>query len=134
MILKNAFVSINGVDLSDHIQEVNLEIGRESHDDTTMGDDTRSMTLGLKTWSLSLTLKQNFAAGKVDATLFAVYNAGDAVPIIVRVDKGAKSASNPEFTGDAVLESYTPLGQSVGDFATAPVQFAAAGDLTRAVA
>ena len=99
-----------------------------------MGDDTRSMTLGLKTWSLSLTLKQNFAAGKVDATLFAVYNAGDAVPVVVRVGKGAKSAGNPEFTGDAVLESYTPLGQSVGDFATAPMQFAAAGDLTRATA
>ena len=136
MILSNAFFSItpkNGsaVDLSDHIQELNLETGRESQDDTTMGQSTRTMESGLKTWSLAVTCKQDFAARKVDATLFAIYNSGDPAAIVVRPDKKAKAATNPEYTGSVVLESYAPLGQSVGDFHAATVQFAAAGDLTR---
>lgn len=131
MILKNAFFSLNGVDLSDHVQEISLELGREGQDDTTMGHNTRTMESGLKTWSLSVTFKQSFVAGKVDATLFGIYNTGNVVAIILRPEKGAKSATNPEFTGDVVLESYSPLGQSVGDFHTAPVQLAAAGNLTR---
>ena len=136
MILTNAFFSItpkNGsaVDLSDYIQEINLETGRESQDDTTMGQTTRTMESGLKTWTLSVTLKQNFAASKVDATLFGIYNSGDPAAITIRPDQKAKAATNPEYTGSVVLESYAPLGQSVGDFHAATVQFAAAGDLTR---
>ena len=136
MILSNAFFSItpkNGstVDLSDYIQEINLETGRESQDDTTMGQTTRTMESGLKTWSLAVTCKQNFAARKIDATLFAIYNSGDPAAITIRPDQGAKAATNPEYTGSVVLESYAPLGQSVGDFHAATVQFAAAGDLTR---
>ena len=136
MILSNAFFSItpkNGsaVDLSDYIQEINLETGRESQDDTTMGQTTRTMEAGLKTWTLSITLKQNFAASKVDATLFGIYNSGDPAAITIRPDQKAKAATNPEYTGSVVLESYAPLGQSVGDFHAASVQFAAAGDLTR---
>ena len=136
MILSNAFFSItpkNGstVDLSDHIQEINLETGRESQDDTTMGQTTRTMESGLKTWTLSVTCKQNFAASKIDATLFALYNSGDPATVKVRPDQKAKAADNPEYTGTVVLESYAPLGQSVGDFHAATVQFAAAGDLTR---
>ena len=136
MILSNAFFSItpkNGsaVDLSDYIQELNLETGRESQDDTTMGQTTRTMESGLKTWTLSITLKQNFAASKVDATLFGIYNSGDPAAITIRPDQKAKAATNPEYTGSVVLESYAPLGQSVGDFHAATVQFAAAGDLTR---
>ena len=136
MILSNAFFSItpkNGsaVDLSDYIQELNLETGRESQDDTTMGQTTRTMESGLKTWTLSITLKQNFTASKVDATLFGIYNSGDPAAITIRPDQKAKAATNPEYTGSVVLESYAPLGQSVGDFHAATVQFAAAGDLTR---
>ena len=136
MILSNAFFSItpkNGsaVDLSDYIQEINLETGLESQDDTTMGQTTRTMESGLKTWSLAVTCKQNFAARKIDATLFGIYNSGDPAAIVVRPDKKAKAATNPEYTGSVVLESYAPLGQSVGDFHAATVQFAAAGDLTR---
>lgn len=134
MILKNAFVSVNGVDLSDHVQEVSLEMGREGQDDTVMGHNTRTMESGLKTWSFSVTFKQNYNAAKVDATLFGVYNAGAAVAVAVRPDNGVKAATNPEFSGQAILESYTPLGQAIGDFATAPCSFTAAGDLTRSTA
>ena len=137
MILRNAFFSIKRKGqqppdiLSDHVQELNLETGRESQDDTTMGQATRTMESGLKTWSLTATLKQDHAAGEVDAVLFDIYNSGDAATITVRPDRKNKGADNPEYTGQVVLESYAPLGQSVGDFHAATVQFAAAGDLTR---
>ena len=44
---------------------------RRAQDDTVMGDTTRSEAPGLKNWELEGLFNQDYAAGEVDATLFA---------------------------------------------------------------
>jgi hypothetical protein len=129
-IYTNAFLSIGGTDLSDHVRQATITYNAEMQDKTAMGDLTRTRLGGLKDWSLEVNFNQDFAASNVDATLFPIV--GDSVAIILRPDAAAVSPTNPNFTGNAILESYAPLGGNVGDMAETPVTFQADGTLTRA--
>lgn len=122
-----------GTDLSDHVRDVNLQYGAEGVDDTVMGNDTRSVIAGLKEWSLEVEFAQDYDASKVDATLFPLVGAV-AFEVTVRNKSGAVSATNPNFYGNVILESYPPLAGEVGGLATTRAVFRPAGDLTRAVA
>lgn len=129
-VFTNAFLSIGGVDLSDHVRSVTLNYSAEMQDKTAMGDLTRTRLGGLLDWSLEVNFNQDFAASNVDATLFPLV--GTSPAIVLRGDAGVVSATNPEFQGNAVLESYAPLGGNVGDMAETPVTFPGDGTLTRA--
>ena len=127
-------VTINAVDLSDHVKSVTFDISANALDETAMADTTIHRIVGMKDWSVSVDFMQDFAAAKVDATLWAVYNGGAAVTIIVRPDSDAVGATNPNYTGSVVLTSYSPITGGVGDLATTSVTFEGAGALSRAVA
>lgn len=126
----NASLTVNGVDLSDHVQSVNLNYSAEELDSTAMGDDTRINLGGLKNWSFDVTFYQDYAASKVDATLFGIV--GTQVVVILIPVNATVTATNPSYTGTALVSSYNPLGNSVGDFAVTPVTFNSAGTLARA--
>lgn len=132
-IFTDAYVSINSVDLSDHVKSVSLEYSAEMHDNTAMGDTTRSKIAGFKNWSVTVEFMQDYASGAVDATLFP--RVGDvAFPIAVRPVKGsAISATNPEYQGNAVLEKYEPMKASIGELGMVSVTFQSASTLTRDV-
>jgi len=129
-VFTDASLVINSVDLSDHVQSVTLNYEAELQDDTTMGDDTRTNLGGLKNWSIDVQFAQDFASNEVDATLFSIV--GTAVTCVLKPTSGAVSSTNPSFTGSGLIASYNPMGNSVGDLATAPVTINAAGTLTRA--
>lgn len=129
-VFSNAFVSINGVDLSDHLRQATLNYSADMVDITAMGDGTRNKLGGLKDWSMELEFNQDHAAANVDATLFPLV--GTSFTVILRPTASAVSATNPNFTGTALLESYTPLTGPVGDVSTASVTLQGSGDLTRA--
>ena len=129
-VLTNASLVINSVDLSDHVRSVTLSYEAELQDDTTMGDDTRTNLGGLKNWSMDVEFTQDYDSAKVDATLWGII--GSAVTVVLKPTSGAVAATNPSYSGSGVIGSYSPLGNSVGDLAVAPVTIAAAGTLTRA--
>lgn len=130
-VFTDASVTINSVDLSDHVKSVSVDYSAAAEDDTVMGDDTKSSIAGLLEWSMSVEFAQDHAASKVDATLFPLIGAA-AFTVIVRPTSASVSATNPNFTGSAILTSYPPMGGGVGDFATTTAEFASAGTLSRA--
>ena len=133
-VFTDAEVVINSVDLSVHVMSVTLNYEGDLQEQTSMGDATRSRLSGLKDWSVEVGFKQDFAASKVDATLFSLIGAA-SVTVTVMADKSdGVSSTNPRYTGSAILGSYPPFGGSVGDLAVTTANFSAAGDLTRAVA
>lgn len=136
-VFSDAFVSINAVDLSDHVKSVTLTYGAELQEDTAMGDDTKSNTSGLKDWTIEVELYQDYTAAKVDATLFPLVG-GAAVALELRDDKSqAVAVDNPKFTGTGVVESYQPVGGSVGEIAMTKCTIRPGGatpTLTRATA
>lgn len=130
VVLSNAFLSINGVDLSDHVRQITLPFSSEPQDKTAMGDTTRERVGGLLDWSIDVEFNQDYAAAEIDDTLFALV--GTTFAVIIRPDAGVVSATNPQFSGTALLESYQPVGGSVGEIHTAPITLTASGPLTRA--
>lgn len=128
--LYNASVVINSVDLSDHVKSVTLNTGVEALDDTAMGDTTRSNLGGLLTWGLSIDFEQDYASGKVDATLDPLR--GTTTTFVVKADSGSVSATNPSWSGTGLLTAYDPINGAVGDLHMTQAQFASAGTLTRA--
>ena len=133
VVLKDAYVMINTVDLSDHVKSVKLSYSAAIHDDTAMGADSLSRLAGLKDWKMEVEFFQDYATGKVDATLFSLVGAA-AFAVHLKPVNTTIAATNPDFTGNAVIEGdYMPVGGSVGELATVTVTFAGDGDLTRDV-
>lgn len=132
-VLTNSYLLVNAVNLSTFVKSITLNWKAEMQDDTAMGDTARSRIGGLKDWDFEVEFFQDYAAGAVDATLFSLVGAA-AFAVEIRGDGGAVSATNPKYTGNAVLESYQPVGGTVGENQMAPARFLGVGTLTRATA
>jgi hypothetical protein len=132
-VFDNAFVSVNAVDLSDHVESVTLEHKADMLEETAMGDTNHQFLAGLKDWSLEVVFFQDYAAGSTDATLNALIGAA-AFALILRPDTGTKAVTNPEYTANAVLESHSPLTGGVGTLQKVTARFRPAGALARATA
>jgi hypothetical protein len=129
MVLTNAYVSINAVNLSPYVKTVTLAYKSEMQDDTAMGDTARSRIGSLKDFTLNVEFFQDFAASAVDATLFGIV--GSIVAIEIRGQNTTVSATNPKYMGNAILETYQPVGGSVGDNLMAPISMSGVGALSR---
>ena len=134
-VLKDAHVTINDVNLSDLVISITLPLSTAEIDKTCMGADSTARLPGLKGASLSIKFAQDFASGKVDATLWAVYNGGVAVAVKVRKSAtDSIGAANPEYQFNVIMSDYTAIDGSVGDLSGASAEFLSDGDVTRATA
>jgi hypothetical protein len=127
----NGYLTVNGVNLSDHVKSLTVQQGANLGDESAMGDTTQVNRAGVLTWSISATFIQDFAALSVDATLSPLIGAA-AFPIACRPLNAAQSATNPTWSGSAVLQDYQPIAGSHGDVPMiAAATFVSAGTLTR---
>lgn len=128
----DGFVSFGGTDISSYVTSVTLDYAAEMLDETAMGDTTRIMKGGLKTWSATLEMNQDFADNLIDEILFPLV--GTTGTLIVRPTSSAVGAANPNYTGTGIIENYNPFGNSVGELAKTTVTIQSAGTLSRATA
>jgi hypothetical protein len=133
MILRDAFVSINAVDLSLHVKEVEVSWDVSIEDVTTMGASGKQKLAGIEDDNFSITWLQDYAAAKVDATIAPLIRAA-AFAFEIRPTTAAVSATNPKFTGNALLASYQPVAGSVGSAHEVSSDFEVDGVITRATA
>lgn len=136
LVWTDAYLVVNSVNLSNHLRSLSLTYEAEMLDDTVMGTNgTRSNKPGLKNWQFDAEFLQDYAAGSVDATLFPLVGA-DPFAVEIRPTSAAVSATNPKYTGNAVLETYPPITGEVGTLAIVSATFRSGGGsaLTRATA
>lgn len=126
----DAYVTVNSVNLSDHVRQVTLNVSADELDTTAMGSTYRARIGGLKDWTVTVEFNNDYAASNVDATLWPLL--GTTTTIAIRATSGAKSATNPEYSGSVLVSQLAPVGGSVGDLATTSVTWQGAGTLTRA--
>ena len=132
LVLRDASVVVNGVDMSDHFAEIALETSRNIEEDTAMGAEGVSRLPGLRDESITGTLRQDFAASEVDATFWPLYSAGTAFTVVVKPTSAAVSATNPSFTATCLIEEYSPLSGEVGSVLDAEITMPVDGVITRA--
>jgi hypothetical protein len=129
-VLTDAVLTINAVDLSDWCKSATIEFEAEAIDETAMGDTTRTNIGGLKSWSLSADLMQDYASSAVDQTLWSLV--GTVVAVKLKATSAGNGATNPEYNGNALIQSYQPVGGSVGELHMTRLVAVSAGALSRA--
>lgn len=126
-IIKDASVTINGVDLSDQVAEVTVNTDVDDVDVSTMGTGVHEHLGGLGNDSITVKFLQNFAAAKVNATLWplkATAVSQPEFPIVVKPASGSVSTANPSFsTQKAILLTYQPIQGAVGARSEVDVTF-----------
>ena len=73
---------------------------------------------------------QDFANNQLDSLMWPLI--GTSVAVVIRPDSAALGPNNPQFSGSAILMSYPPLGNSVGELATGSITLEGNGPLVRA--
>lgn len=134
IVLTDAKVTINGVNLSDHIASITLN---ESADvvETTAFSSTAAKTrvAGLKDNSVTLEFHQDFAANNVEATINGTTSlVGTVTTIVVQPTSAAVSATNPSYSFSALVSEWQSLSGSVGELSTASVTWPISGAITKA--
>jgi hypothetical protein len=129
-VLTSAYVLLNGVDLSDHVESVTLDVKVTDVDVTAMKDGGHVHIAGLQDSQLTLTFWQDYAASNVDATMWAIVKGGTAVAFKVGNNGSSFSATNPSYSGSVLLTDYQPLAGKVGDGLQAQVTMPVCGTVT----
>jgi hypothetical protein len=125
-------VTINGGTVSSSLASVELPIEVDEQETTAFGSSWRTRIAGLKSGSITLEFHQDFAAGALDSILYPLL--GTNATVVVVPTSGTVTASNPSYSGEFLVTSYTPYASTVGDLATVSVTWPLTGELTRATA
>lgn len=115
---KDVSVTVNSVDLSDHVVSVNIGRTRNTSDAAAMGDAAMSSTLGLQVETLSITFLQDFASSEVHDTLNGLFEDETSHTVVILPTSDSVGATNPSFTLTGYLTSYPVISASVGETMT----------------
>ena len=125
MVLTDAVVLLDGassnpvsVDISDWVKSVTINYSADMLEDTAMGDTTHSKNPGLKDWSIDLEMYQDFVDNGLDEDIWTAMATGLSQNVEIKPASGARSATNPGYTGLCQIESYQPIAGAVGEMLT----------------
>jgi hypothetical protein len=134
-VLKDAYLSVHGVDLSNHVSRLQYQQSAAEIASHAMGDDYEYSKPGLFRVTCTATFFQDFAAASVDATLDPLWRNRTEFEVKMRANKTlAVSTTNPMYSGQAFISSYRPIGGAHGENLMAEVTFSPASDWQRVTA
>ena len=136
LVLTGAQVLVNAVDISNHVQSVDIEVTRDEVDVTSMGDVNKEIVLGLGDVTMTVNVFNDYAVGNIDSQMFALNATNTPFTVEIRPTTGARSTSNPGYTMSALMPNYHPIAGSIGDAVSSELVFrnAAQAGLARNVA
>ena len=117
-------VTLNSVDLSDHVTSATINRSFDELEVTAMGDTAHKFVKGLEASTITLDfLNDNAAsgAGAVRAALQAAW--GTTVTLILRQTSAATSTTNPLYTTTVLVNNTTDINGAVGDIGTQSITF-----------
>ena len=109
-------------DITDQVSACTLTVTAEALEDTAFGSTSRTMTAGLYSNSLTLTVFASYAASESYAVLAPLL--GTKCTIKVNPSSAADSATNPGFIlTDTYLASIPVVNASLGELSTYEIEF-----------
>ena len=125
-------VTVNSVDLSDHVTSITINRTFDELEVTAMGDSGHKFVKGLEASSITIDFLNDTATGEVLQTLQAAW--GTSVPVIIKQTSGAVSATNPSYTMTCLVNNTTDVNGSVADLGTQSVTWNVNGTIAVATA
>jgi len=114
LVLKDAYVEIDGTDLSDRASQVAIETPADEVEMSTFGGDYHEFGQGLKDATVTVTFFQDYAATSVDAVLWPLHESGETFPVIIRPTSAVVSDDNPQWDMTGRLFNYSPISGEHG--------------------
>jgi len=118
-------VTVNAVDLSDHVTSVTLNRTFDELEVTAMGDNGHKFVKGLEASSVTIDFLNDTAASETLATLQAAW--GTSVTVVLKQTSAAVSATNPSYTMTCLVNNTTDINGSVADLGTQSVTWTVNG-------
>jgi hypothetical protein len=133
-VLRNAAVRVASTDFSDHVSEVTVNQTAADVSTTSMGAGGQERLAGIRDDSFELTMFSDFASSSVDVVLSAQMSGSSLFLVEVWAAGTVTSATNPKFSGTAILLEYQPISGAVGDASMTKLQLPVNGTISRATA
>jgi hypothetical protein len=128
VFLNNGVVlTVNSVDLSDHVTAVTINRSFDELEVTAMGDSGHKFVKGLEASSITIDFLNDTASSEVLQTLQAVW--GTNTTITVKQTSDAVAATNPLYTMTCLINNTTDINGSVADLSTQSVTFNVSGTI-----
>jgi hypothetical protein len=128
VFLNNGVVlTVNSVDLSDHVTAFTLNRSFDELEVTAMGDSGHKFVKGLEASSITIDFLNDTASSEVLQTLQAVW--GTNTTITAKQTSDAVSATNPLYTMTCLINNTTDINGSVADLSTQSVTFNVSGTI-----
>lgn len=130
-VTKTFYLTVGGVDLTDHAESVEVDDNFDEVDMTNLGSGgNRERLGGLGDGSVTILWQADYAASKVDATLWA--NRGALASVVFRPTSAVVGTGNPQYTASYLISKLKPVSGKVGDKAGFTLTWPRSGALTRA--
>lgn len=129
LVLTSPVITINNVDLSDHIASVTINETFAEVPTTAFGSSAVTRVAGLGDHSITLSFHEDFAAASVHATVYPLR--GTTTSVNVKPVTGTTTSTNPSFSMTVLVTEWPTLNGAVGDLATADVTWPVSGSITK---
>jgi hypothetical protein len=114
-------VTLNSVDLSDHVTSAVINRSFEELPITAMGDASMKYVKGLEASTITIDFLNDTATGKVLQTLQDQW--GKTCALTLKQTSDAVSAENPEYQTTVLVNNTTDINGAVGDISTQSITF-----------
>lgn len=131
--LINAHLTLNSVDMSDHVTDLSVDVTNDGQDITNFGSGGgQDMGKGLETSTLNFTVLNDYAASSINATMSAIVGTKVAFSTIPGAGTAgtAVSATNPSYSGTVYVTNWQPITGAPGDFQRVSVSYPVCGTVT----
>ena len=123
-MLWDAYVTIAGNDVSDHIRSVQVNRAANELQATAMGALAEERRQGIRNDNFTMTAYNDYGAAELHAILEPLFEAGTAFTVVVRPSQTeAVSATNPQFVGSCLLLEYSGLSGEHGEMNMSDLTF-----------
>jgi hypothetical protein len=130
IVLTDAKITINSVNLSDHIASITLNTSNDVVETTGFSSTAaRTRVAGLQDNSVTLEFHQDFATSNVEQTIYPLI--GTTTTVVVS-PTSTVSATAPSYSFTALISEWQPLSGAVGELSTASVTWPISGAITKA--
>jgi hypothetical protein len=109
-------VTLNAVDLTDHVTSASISRVFDELEVTAMGDTSHVFVKGLEASTITLDFLNDTATSNVLQTLQAAW--GTTVALTLKQTSAATSATNPLYSTTVLLNNTTDINGAVGDIST----------------
>ena len=130
IVLTNASVTFASTDVSSYVSSITLSTSLDVVDTTSFGNTSRTRVAGLADNQVTIEFFQDFGSGLLESIVYPTI--GTSAAMVIKPVAGTTTATNPQYSFNALVAEWQPLSGAVGELATASVTWPISGAITKA--